>query len=107
VVHCGHRAIGVDQGGEIARVRFANGTSAEADVVVGADGIHLQLRPYVFPPSKPVFHGTISYRGLVSREYLEEWPMDRWEMWAGSSKHFLVFPCAPRRDGQLRRLRSG
>ena len=48
--------------------------------------------PYVFPPSKPVFHGTISYRGLVPRERLPDWPMDRWQMWAGPSKHFLVFP---------------
>ena len=92
VVHCGHRAVDFEQVGEIARVRFANGASAEADVVVAADGIHSELRPYVFPPSKPVFHGTLSYRGLVSRERLPDWPMDRWEMWAGPSKHFLVFP---------------
>jgi len=73
-------------------VRFANGAVAEADVVVGADGIHSEMRPFVFPPSTPVFHGTISYRGLVPRERLPGWPMDRWQMWAGPSKHFLVFP---------------
>jgi salicylate hydroxylase len=92
VVHCGHRAIGFEQTEHVARVHFANGASAEADVVVGADGIHSEVRPHVFPPSTPVFHGTISYRGLVSRERLPDWPMDRWEMWAGPSKHFLVFP---------------
>jgi len=92
IVHCGHRAVGFEQAGEVARVHFANGASAEADVVVGADGIHSEMRPHVFPPSKPVFHGTISYRGLVPRERLGDWPMDRWEMWAGPSKHFLVFP---------------
>jgi salicylate hydroxylase len=92
VVHCGHRAIGFEQAGEIARVQFANGAAAEADVVVGADGIHSELRPYVFPPSTPVFHGNISYRGLVSRERIPDWPMDRWQMWAGPAKHFLVFP---------------
>jgi len=92
IVHTGHRAIGFEQNGDVARVRFENGATAEADVVVGADGIHSELRPYVFPPSKPVFHGTISYRGLVGRERLPDWPMDRWQMWAGPSKHFLVFP---------------
>ena len=95
VVHCGHRAIGFEQAGDVARVRFANGAVAEGDVVVAADGIHSELRPHVFPPSKPVFHGTISYRGLVSRERLPDWPMDRWQMWAGPAKqlkHFLVFP---------------
>ena len=92
IVHCGHRATGFEQDADKARVTFANGATIEADVVVAADGIHSELRPYVFPPSKPVFHGTISYRGLVPRERLPDWPMDRWQMWAGPSKHFLVFP---------------
>jgi salicylate hydroxylase len=92
IIHCGHRATGFEQSGDTARVTFANGATIEADVVVAADGIHSELRPYVFPPSKPVFHGTISYRGLVSRERLPDWPMDRWQMWAGPAKHFLVFP---------------
>jgi len=92
IVRTGHRAVGFDQNADLARVRFENGVVAEADVVVGADGIHSALQPYVFPPSKPVFHGTISYRGLVPHERLPDWPMDRWQMWAGPSKHFLVFP---------------
>jgi salicylate hydroxylase len=92
IVHCGHRAVGFAQTDEVARVSFSNGATIAADVVVAADGIHSELRPYVFPPSKPVFHGTISYRGLVPRERLPDWPMDRWQMWAGPAKHFLVFP---------------
>ncbi len=92
IIHTGHRAVGFEQTGDVARVRFANGATAEAEVVVGADGIHSELRSCVSPPSKRVFHGTISYRGLVSRERLPNWPMDRWQMWAGPSRHFLVFP---------------
>jgi salicylate hydroxylase len=92
IVHTGHRAISFEQNDDVARVRFANGASAEADVVVAADGIHSELRSSVVAPSKPVFHGTISYRGLVAAERLPNWPMDRWQMWAGPSRHFLVFP---------------
>ena len=92
VVHTGHRVVGFEQDSAAARVRFANGTVSEADVVVAADGIHSVLQAHVGPPSKPVFHGTISYRGLVPLERLPGWPMDRWLMWAGPSKHFLVFP---------------
>jgi len=92
VVHCGYRAVGFEQVGDTARVKFDNGATAEADVVAAADGIHSELRPHVFPPSKPVFHGAIAYRGLVSRERLPDWPMDRWLMWTGPARHFLVFP---------------
>ena len=92
VVHCGHRGVGFEQSDDTARVTFDNGATVEADVVVAADGIHSELRPSVYPPSTPVFHGTISYRGLVARDRLPDWPMDCWLMWAGPSKHFLVFP---------------
>ena len=92
VVHIAHRAVGFEQDSPAARVTFANGATVEADVVVAADGIHSVLQAHVVPPSKPVFHGTISYRGLVPRERLPDWPMDRWLMWAGPGKHFLVFP---------------
>ena len=92
VVHTGHRAVGVVQDGDSARVTFVNGATAEGDVVVAADGIHSALQSHVVPPSKPIFHGKISYRGLVAGERLPGWPMDRWLMWAGPSKHFLVFP---------------
>jgi len=91
-VRTGHRAIAFAQDDERARVEFANGASAEAEFVVAADGIHSALRSCVCPPSEPVFHGTISYRGLVARERLPGWPMDHWQMWAGPSRHFLVFP---------------
>ena len=92
VVHTGYRAVGFEQDEGSARVTFANGASTEAHVVVAADGIHSALQAHVVPPSRPVFHGKISYRGLVSAERLPGWPMDRWLMWAGPSKHFLVFP---------------
>jgi salicylate hydroxylase len=92
VVHTGHRCTGFEQSGEIARVRFANGVTFEADIVVGADGIHSELRPYVFPPSRPVFHGSVAYRGTVPHERVPNWPNERWLMWLGKGKHFLVFP---------------
>jgi salicylate hydroxylase len=91
-VHTGHRATGFTQHGDVARVSFANGASAEADAVIGADGIHSELRPHVFPPSNPVFHGSLAYRGLVRLERMPDWPMDRWQAWLGTAKHFLAFP---------------
>lgn len=92
IVYTGHRCTGFAQDDSVARVSFANGAVIEADVVVGADGIHSELRPCVFPPSQPVFHGSVAYRGLVPLERIPDWPNDRWLMWLGKSKHFLSFP---------------
>ena len=98
VVHTGHRCTGFEQRDDVARVTFSNGTVAEADVIVAADGIHSELRPYVFPPSNPVFSGSVAYRGVLPLERIPDWPADSWLMWLGKAKHFLTFPV---RAGQL------
>lgn len=92
IVHTGHRCTGISQDDRKVRVSFANGATAEADIVIGADGIHSELRPYVFPPSTPVFSGSIAYRGTVPHERMPDWPMNVWQMWLGKGKHFLAFP---------------
>ena len=98
VVHTGHRATGFAQEGDIAQVRFASGAVAAGDVVVAADGIHSELRLFVFPPSRPVFSGSVAYRGLVAHAAIAPWPTAAWQMWLGKAKHFLAFPV---RAGEL------
>ncbi|HEX5421682.1 MAG TPA: FAD-dependent monooxygenase [Gammaproteobacteria bacterium] len=98
VVHTGHRCTGFEQSGDVARALFADGAVGEADIVIGADGIHSELRPHVYPPSHPVFSQSVAYRGVVARGLLPDWPADRWLMWVGKGKHFLAFPV---RAGEL------
>jgi salicylate hydroxylase len=92
VIRTGHRCTGFEQDDTGARVRFANGAAAEGDIVIAADGIHSELQKFVTPPSRPVFSGSSAYRGTVAHEAVPDWPMDRWQMWLGERKHFLVFP---------------
>jgi salicylate hydroxylase len=98
VVRTGHRGTGFEQIGDLARVSFANGAVAEADIVIAADGIHSELRHYVAPPSRPVFHGSVAYRGVLPHALVPHWSTDCWLMWLGKGKHFLTFPV---RSGEL------
>jgi salicylate hydroxylase len=98
VVHTGHRCTGLTQTAGLARVSFANGAGAEAEVVIAADGIHSELRQYVTPPARPVFHGSVAYRGVLPHRRIPHWPDDAWLMWLGKGKHFLTFPV---RAGEL------
>lgn len=91
-VRTGHRCDGFEQDRDKARVHFDNGATAEADLVIASDGIHSVLQKHVVPPSTPVFSGSIAYRGTIPHERLPDWPTDRWEMWLGERKHFLIFP---------------
>jgi salicylate hydroxylase len=98
VVHTGHRGAGFEPIGDIARVSFADGGVAEGDIVIAADGIHSELRHYVAPPSRPVFHGSVAYRGVLPHALIPHWPTDAWLMWLGKARHFLTFPV---RAGEL------
>jgi salicylate hydroxylase len=95
-VRTGHRCTGFRQDEVSATVGFADGSTATADVVIGADGIHSVLQGFVVAPAKPLYSGVVAYRGLVPRP--EEYPAGTIRMWMGEGRHFLVFPI---RAGQL------
>ena len=95
-VRTGHRCTGFSQDEVSATACFADGSTATADVVIGADGIHSVLQGFVVAPAEPVFSGVVAYRGLVPR--LQEYPAGTIRMWMGEGRHFLVFPV---RAGEL------
>ncbi len=86
----------LDGPGSKATVRFADGTSASADLIISADGIHsairLQLAKGIDTPVH--YSGRIAYRGLLPMSAIEkDWPYDSFAVsWLAPNKHFLVFP---------------
>ncbi|HEX7163523.1 MAG TPA: FAD-dependent monooxygenase [Trebonia sp.] len=91
-VHPGHRAVTFAQDAEKARVTFDNGAVAEADVVIGADGIHSAMQPFVTEQATPVFSGQISYRSVLDTARVPWWPERIFQVWMGEGKHVIVFP---------------
>ncbi|KAJ4390562.1 hypothetical protein N0V93_004158 [Gnomoniopsis smithogilvyi] len=51
-------------GGGVAAV-FEDGTSAYADLIIGADGIRSAVRKAIFPQHEPVYNGTTIWRCLI------------------------------------------
>jgi len=88
----GHRCVAWEQDGETAQVTFSNGALVKGDVIIAADGIHSELQRFVAPPARPVFSGSVAYRGVLSHEHVPNWPTAAWQMWLGKGRHFLAFP---------------
>jgi salicylate hydroxylase len=65
ILHLGARCVGVTTNESSAVARFRDGSEFEADIVVGADGIHSAVRESLFGPDAPRFTGKICYRCLV------------------------------------------
>lgn len=64
-IHYEHACTSVNAVGTAATVRFRDGREAEADLVVGADGIHSPLRGVVDPAAPaPSFTGLVNLGGI-------------------------------------------
>ncbi len=59
------RCVSIESGESSAVARFADGTEVEADVIIGADGIHSVVRTSLFGPDAPRFTGKICYRSVI------------------------------------------
>lgn len=76
-------------------LHFENGTTADADIVVGCDGIKSKVREHLGFTGTPTYSGQTVYRGYVAYEDL---PIDTAEMlrktviFRGNQKHILTLP---------------
>ena len=88
----GRRCVAVVERPGGAEVHFADGASASADVVVGADGVHSVIRPHVAGEVRGRFSGTVGYRGLVAVDDMPSLPDPTpLQFWAGPGRHLLHY----------------
>jgi salicylate hydroxylase len=94
-VTLGHRCIQLKEESDRVRLSFANGTSAEADVVIGADGIRSVVQREIGLQSRPRSEGIMAYRGLIPAERLP-WANELTDpaLWFGAGRSFLLYPVA-------------
>ena len=79
-----------------AEVILANGRRIQADLVIGADGIHSRIRHQMLGPDAPRFTGNYAWRALVPAAQLGALaPPPSGCIWAGPKKHAVTPPmCA-------------
>src|ERR1043166_9037072 len=81
--HFCHAFEGVEQDGRGVHVRFANGGSERADLLVGCDGFRSSVRAHLAPDVQPIYSGYYLWRGAPNESDLS--PETRKTM-------FLIFP---------------
>jgi 2-polyprenyl-6-methoxyphenol hydroxylase-like FAD-dependent oxidoreductase len=64
-LHLGRTVAGYDLGAAEVRARFADGSAREADLVVGADGIHSACRRQLLDDGEPRYSGYFCWRGIA------------------------------------------
>jgi salicylate hydroxylase len=94
-VRLGHRCLQLKEASDGVRLAFANGAVAEADVVIGADGIRSVIQRQIGLHNRPSSEGIMAYRGLIPAERLA-WAGDLRDpaLWIGAGRSFLLYPVA-------------
>ena len=83
-IHLGKRCTQVESRNGSAGLSFTDGTSAEADVVVGCDGIRSAVRACLFGGEGPHYAGTMCWRALAPTDALPKDYHDRYvNQWSG------------------------
>lgn len=105
--HFGHTLARVEQSVGAVRAGFADGTSADAELLIGADGIRSTVRAQLMPDARPQYAGYVAWRGLVEERALSaSTHRDLFPRFAFSlteREHMLGYPVA----GYTRSTRPG
>ena len=91
-VHARKACVEAGSTADCAFLKFADGTSAEADFVVGADGIHSAVRDSVFGKTPPRFTGCVCWRGMAPWDAVKHIPqMNELGAWWGPHGHVVHY----------------
>jgi len=92
VIQMDHRCVGLTQHADRVEVQFHNSAVADADLVVGADGIHSTVRNAIIGPESPRFSGHVAYRGLVPADRMADLGVEMAaNVWWGPDHHFVHY----------------
>src|ERR1051326_963508 len=94
-----HKCTDVVDDGDTVLMRFENGETARAGVVIGADGVQSRVRLATFGADRPEFTGIVAWRVLVPRERVPSGiRLKVGTNWVGPGGHVVHYPV---RGGQL------
>jgi salicylate hydroxylase len=93
------RCVAVDESGARPAAVLENGERVQGDVLVGADGVHSQVRAAIIGPDTARFSGCYAWRGVIPAQRL---PARLHAMigtnWIGPGRHVVQYPL---RRGEL------
>ncbi|MEU5696166.1 FAD-dependent monooxygenase [Actinosynnema sp. NPDC020468] len=93
VVRLGRRCTGVTVRDGRPSLRFADGEEVEADVVIGADGVHSVVRAALAGPRPATYSGLCAFRALVPADRAPAFARRPAQtLWLGPGHHLVHYP---------------
>jgi 2-polyprenyl-6-methoxyphenol hydroxylase-like FAD-dependent oxidoreductase len=91
IVHLNKKLVGLDQSNGQVTLSFADGTKAQADAVIGADGVHSLVRDIIIGPDAPIHKGRIAYRAIFDASLMSGEIAPSRTKWWGPDRHIVIY----------------
>jgi salicylate hydroxylase/6-hydroxynicotinate 3-monooxygenase len=92
IVHPGKKLVGLDEQSSRVALTFEDGSHAEADIVIGADGVHSIVRDLIVGPDMPIHKGRIAYRAVFPSALMNGRDIGNSRTkWWGLDRHIVIY----------------
>src|SRR5258706_11077132 len=99
IVQFNRKLVGLEQSGRGVTMTFADGTSASANALIGADGVHSVVREWMLGAEKPRYTGRVAYRTTFPTRLLGSSAIGAVRTkWWGPDLHMVVYYITANRD---------
>jgi len=97
-LHFDRRLTELDPTGNAVKLTFADGSTAEADIVIGADGVNSRVREVLLGAERPRYTGVVGHRAIFPTRLLGDVRIADFTKWWAPDRHLLVYFITHRRD---------
>jgi 6-hydroxynicotinate 3-monooxygenase len=94
----GKKLVGIDRLRSQLKLIFADGDTAFADAVIGADGVHSVVREELLGSEKPRYTGAVAFRSVFPAQRLGDLVLDDDTKWWADDRHIVIYFLTRRRD---------
>ncbi len=91
IIKLNKKLAGLDEKNGGVELTFTDGTKAQHDAVIGADGVHSLVREHVVGADKPIHRGRIAYRAVFDASLMSGDIRPSRTKWWGPDRHIVIY----------------
>jgi salicylate hydroxylase/6-hydroxynicotinate 3-monooxygenase len=91
IIELNRKLVGLAQAGDEVTLAFADGSREDADLVIGADGVHSTVRDIILGPQKPFNKGRVAYRAVFPAALIGRDIGPSRTKWWGTDRHIVIY----------------